>query len=145
MKIPQPRINRRSTLPICSLNGILERIYPLNMGRYDHPDDIVSVYSVTFLIIHLGCFAVIWTGVTSPALMLGLALYVLRIFAIGAGYHRYFAHRAFRTSRAFQFVLAVLSLTSAQRGILWWVAKHRQHHMHADTAGQFNALYYRPL
>jgi stearoyl-CoA desaturase (Delta-9 desaturase) len=71
--------------------------------------------------------------------MLGLALYVLRIFAIGAGYHRYFAHRAFRTSRAFQFVLAFLSLTSAQRGILWWVAKHRQHHMHADTEADLHS------
>lgn len=112
----------------------------MSMGRrHDHPDDIVSFYSVTFLIIHLGCFAVIWTGLTLPALMLGLALYVLRIFAIGAGYHRYFAHRAFRTSRAFQLVLAVLSLTSAQRGILWWVAKHRQHHMHADTEADLHS------
>jgi hypothetical protein len=34
------------------------------------------------------------------AVALGLALYVLRIFATGAGYHRYFAHRAFRASSA---------------------------------------------
>ena len=34
-------------------------------------------------------------------------LYWLRIFAIGAGYHRYFSHRAYSTSRAFQFILAV--------------------------------------
>jgi stearoyl-CoA desaturase (delta-9 desaturase) len=111
----------------------------MNMGRHDHPDNIFSFYSVTFLIIHLGCLAVIWTGLTLPALMLGLALYVLRIFAIGAGYHRYFAHRAFRTSRAFQFVLAFLSLTAAQRGILWWVAKHRHHHMHADTEADLHS------
>src|ERR1700689_5232806 len=62
-----------------------------------------------------------------------VGLYVLRICAIGAGYHRYFPHRAFRTSRIFQFGLAFLSLTSAQRGILWWAAKHRRHHMHSDT------------
>ncbi len=111
----------------------------MNMGRHDHPENIFSFYSSSFLMIHLGCFAVFWTGLTLPALMLGLALYVLRIFAIGAGYHRYFAHRAFRTSRAFQFVLAFLSLTSAQRGILWWVAKHRQHHMHADTEADLDS------
>jgi stearoyl-CoA desaturase (delta-9 desaturase) len=40
----------------------------------------------------------------------------LRIFAIGAGYHRYFAHRAYKTSRAVQFLLAFLAQTSAQRG-----------------------------
>jgi len=101
--------------------------------RQDRSDGIVSPYSVTFFLIHLSCFGVLWTGLTSEALVLGLALYVLRIFAIGAGYHRYFAHRAFRTSRFFQFGLAVLSLTSAQRGILWWAAKHRRHHLHADT------------
>ena len=50
---------------------------------------------------------------------LALMLYVLRIFAIGAGYHRYFAHRAFSTSRICQFALAFLTQTSAQHGILW--------------------------
>jgi hypothetical protein len=103
----------------------------------DHPNSmsggtsVISPYSVAFLLIHLGCFASLWTGVTARALELGFALYVVRIFAVGAGYHRYFAHRAFRTSRTFQFGLAFLSLTSAQRGILWWAAKHRQHHMHS--------------
>jgi stearoyl-CoA desaturase (delta-9 desaturase) len=105
----------------------------MNSGRQDRATGIVSPYSVTFLLIHVACFAVFWTGLTSQALVLGFWLYVLRIFAIGSGYHRYFAHRAFRTSRTFQFGLAFLSLTSAQRGILWWAAKHRRHHMHSDT------------
>ena len=43
------------------------------------------------------------------------ALYWLRIFAIGAGYHRYFSHRAYSTGRAFQFVLAFLAQSSAQK------------------------------
>src|SRR5215467_570651 len=60
-------------------------------------------------------------------------LYWLRIFAIGAGYHRYFSHRAYRASRAFQFVLAVLSQSSAQKSVLWWASKHRHHHLHSDT------------
>jgi stearoyl-CoA desaturase (delta-9 desaturase) len=107
--------------------------FPVNPDRHDGPDGVISPYSTAFVAIHLSCFAVIWTGWSSRALVLGLALYVVRIFAIGAGYHRYFAHRAYRTSRAFQFALALLSLMSAQRGVLWWAAKHRQHHMHSDT------------
>jgi stearoyl-CoA desaturase (delta-9 desaturase) len=118
---------------IRSLSVPPERIFNMDAGRHDHSEVIFSPYSVSFLLIHLGCFAVFWTGVNSRALVLGLALYGLRMFAIGAGYHRYFAHRAFRTSRIFQFGLAFLALTSAQRGILWWAAKHRQHHMHSDT------------
>ena len=65
--------------------------------------------AIPFVIVHLVCFAAIWTGVTWTALALCVGLYWLRIFAIGAGYHRYFSHRAFATSRAFQFVLAVLA------------------------------------
>ena len=102
-------------------------------------DSIFSPYSVAFVLIHIGCLLVFWTGHSLRALVLGLALYWLRIFAIGAGYHRYFAHRTFRTSRAFQFALALLALTSAQRGVLWWAAKHRQHHIHADTEADLHS------
>src|SRR6202162_3891590 len=98
---------------LCDTPVARSRTARLKAGRRDN---IASPY----LLIHLGGFAVLWTGASARALMLGLALYVVRIFAIGAGYHRYFAHRAFRTSRVFQFGLAFLSLTSAQRGILWW-------------------------
>jgi stearoyl-CoA desaturase (delta-9 desaturase) len=57
----------------------------------------------------------------------------LRIFAIGAGYHRYFSHRAYATSRAVQFILAFLAQTTTQKSVLWWAAKHRHHHRHSDT------------
>ena len=97
-------------------------------------DDIAYPSSIGFVLVHLGCLAVVWTGVTWRTAALGVALYVLRIFAVGAGYHRYFAHRAFSTSRFCQFVLACLAQSSAQRGILWWAAKHRWHHRHSDTA-----------
>jgi stearoyl-CoA desaturase (delta-9 desaturase) len=77
--------------------------------------------------------AAIFTGVTWQALVICVALYWLRIFAIGAGYHRYFAHRAYSTSRTFQFVLAFACQTTAQKSVLWWAAKHRHHHLHSDT------------
>lgn len=83
---------------------------------------------------HVACLAAIWTGIDLASAALCIGLYLLRIFAIGAGYHRYFAHRAYKTSRVFQFVLAVLAQSSAQRGVLWWAAKHRGHHRHSDTA-----------
>ena len=89
--------------------------------------------AIPFVLVHLACFAAIWTGVTWTAITLAIALYWLRIFAVGAGYHRYFSHRAFATSRAFQFVLALLSQSTAQKSVLWWAAKHRHHHLHSDT------------
>ena len=63
---------------------------------------------------------------------LALALYLGRMLALSGGYHRYFAHRSYRTSRAFQLVLAFLGGTCAQRGALWWAANHRDHHRHSD-------------
>ncbi len=63
---------------------------------------------------------------------LAAALYAVRMFGITAGYHRYFSHRAYRTSRAFQLVLAVLGASAAQKGPLWWAAHHRDHHRFSD-------------
>jgi len=98
----------------------------------DH-GDIVYPSAIPFLLVHLGCVAAIWSGVTWPALALCLGLYWLRMFAVTAGYHRYFSHRSYATSRAFQFVLAFLAQSSAQRSVLWWAAKHRDHHLYSDT------------
>ncbi len=96
-------------------------------------DDIVYPQAVPFVLVHLACFGALWTGVRARDLVVCLALYLLRMWAVTAGYHRYFSHRSYRTGRAFQFVLALLAQSSAQKGVLWWAAKHRQHHVHSDT------------
>jgi stearoyl-CoA desaturase (delta-9 desaturase) len=75
----------------------------------------------------------VFTGVQAGDLWLALGLYGLRMFGVTAGYHRYFAHKSFRTGRVFQFVLAFIAQLSAQRGVLWWAAHHRAHHRHSDT------------
>jgi len=87
-----------------------------------------------FIGMHAGCLGILLTGVSPTAAWTAAALYVLRMFAITAFYHRYFAHRTFRTSRAVQFVFALVGASGAQRGPLWWAAHHRNHHRHADTA-----------
>ena len=99
----------------------------------DEHDDIIYPSAIPFILVHLGCFAAIWTGVTWQALAICVTLYWLRIFAIGAGYHRYFSHRSYTTSRAFQFVLALMCQTTAQKSVIWWASKHRHHHLHSDT------------
>jgi len=106
---------------------------PADPGANRVHDDIMYPSAIPFVLTHLACFAAIWTGITWTAVALCIALYWLRIFAIGAGYHRYFSHRAYSTSRAFQFVLAVMSQSTTQKSVLWWAAKHRHHHLHSDT------------
>ena len=88
--------------------------------------------AVPFLILHLGCLGVIWTGWSWTAVWVAVALYFIRMFAVTGLYHRYFCHRAFKTSRPVQFLFAILGLTAIQRGPLWWASVHRHHHRHSD-------------
>jgi len=66
-------------------------------------------------------------------LVAALASYVVQMFVITGGYHRYFAHRSYKTSRVFQFLLAWVGASTMQNGPLWWASWHRYHHRHADT------------
>ena len=63
---------------------------------------------VPYLILHLACLAVFWVGASGQAVALAAAFFAVRMFAITGFYHRYFSHRAFKTSRVTQFAFAVL-------------------------------------
>jgi stearoyl-CoA desaturase (delta-9 desaturase) len=86
-----------------------------------------------FWLVHLACCLAFFVGFSWVALAVCLALYVVRMFAITGVYHRYFSHRSYQTSRWFQFVLAFLGTTAAQKGPIWWASHHRHHHRHSDT------------
>jgi stearoyl-CoA desaturase (delta-9 desaturase) len=90
------------------------------------------ITAIPFLAMHVACLAAFFTGVTWFAVGLAAGLYVLRMFGISAGYHRYFSHRSYKTSRAFQFVLACLGCSALQKGPLWWAGHHRHHHRYSD-------------
>lgn len=85
-----------------------------------------------FLLLHLSCLGVLWVGWSPTAVAVAVALYGIRMLAVTAFYHRYFSHRAFKTSRGAQFVFALLGASAVQRGPLWWASHHRHHHRYAD-------------
>lgn len=82
--------------------------------------------------IHLGCIGALWVGVSWTAVAVCVALYIVRMFTITGVYHRYFSHRSYQTSRWFQFVLAFIGTSSAQKGPIWWASHHRHHHKYSD-------------
>lgn len=88
--------------------------------------------TIPFWGMHLACFLVFVLPFRMEYVYLALSLYGLRMFFVTAGYHRYFSHRAFKTNRVFQFVLAFMAMTSSQKGILWWASHHRDHHRYSD-------------
>lgn len=96
-------------------------------------DDIVYPAAIPFALVHVAALGSLWTGFPAYAVWMAVGFYLVRMWAVTAGYHRYFSHRSFKTSRVGQFVLAFLAQSSAQRGALWWAAIHRHHHMHSDT------------
>jgi stearoyl-CoA desaturase (delta-9 desaturase) len=104
------------------------------LTRYTRaPDERVNwIRSTPFILVHLLPLAAIWTGVTRFDVLLCAGLFAAKMFFITAGYHRYFSHRAFKTSRALQFVFAFCGGTAAQKGALWWGAHHRHHHRYSD-------------
>jgi stearoyl-CoA desaturase (delta-9 desaturase) len=89
--------------------------------------------SVPFFAVHAACLAVFLTGMNTVDVVLCAFLYFIRMFGVTAGYHRYFSHKTYKTSRLFQFCLAWLGCSAMQKGPLWWAAHHRHHHKYSDT------------
>jgi stearoyl-CoA desaturase (delta-9 desaturase) len=113
----------------CRIENDVERV-PVGRAARRY----VRVNVVLLLAVHVGAVLGPFLAGWSWKWVLGAVIaYYLRMIAVTAGYHRYFAHRAFRTSRAFQFVLAFATQSAAQRGVLWWAGHHRWHHKHSDT------------
>jgi len=116
-----------------------KNIGPLERKKLD------SSVCVQFLFMHLACLLVIWTGVSAVAVLVCLGLYVVRMFAITAGFHRLFAHRSYKSGRIFQFLMAFTATAAYQKGPLWWSAHHRRHHLHADTEEDLHSPLTRTL
>lgn len=88
---------------------------------------------LSFIILHLLPLGALFTGATLFDWIVCAVLYVTRMFWVTGGYHRYFSHKTYKTSRWFQFLIAFFSQTSVQKGALWWASHHRVHHRHSDT------------
>ncbi|MCI5064190.1 acyl-CoA desaturase [bacterium] len=91
-----------------------------------------AVRQYLFWGVHLMCLFALFTEVSWVAVAVCIALYFIRMFAITGGYHRYFSHRTYKTSRWFQFLLGFLGASSGQKGPIWWASHHRHHHQHSD-------------
>lgn len=96
--------------------------------------------TVPFVGMHVAAVAgVALLGWSGRGLALAAGLYVARMFFVTAGYHRYFSHRTFKTSRALQLLFALGAMSSSQKGVLWWAGHHRTHHKHSDQAGDVHS------
>ncbi|MEM7449378.1 MAG: acyl-CoA desaturase [Myxococcota bacterium] len=95
--------------------------------------------SLTFVLAHLAVFGALWSGVNTQSLVLCFVLFTVRMLFVTAFYHRYFAHRTYKTSRVLQFIFAFLAQSSSQKGVLWWASHHRVHHKKSDRPGDVHS------
>ena len=105
----------------------------------DSVPDRIDWRAAAVVLAHLACLAAFFVGVSPVALLVALIAYLVRMFAITGFYHRYFSHRAFKTSRAGQFVFGLLGASAVQRGPVWWAAHHRYHHANSDHASDLHS------
>ncbi|GAC1609923.1 MAG: hypothetical protein NVS4B10_25460 [Myxococcales bacterium] len=109
-----------------------------NSFRADETLDLGN--SIPFFLVHLVAVAAPFVvGISWKLVGLAVLSYYVRMAATTIGYHRYFSHRTFKTSRVFQFLLAFVAQTSAQKGALWWAAHHRDHHRYSDMEGDIHS------
>jgi stearoyl-CoA desaturase (delta-9 desaturase) len=100
--------------------------------------------AIPFAIFHVGAVVgVILYHPTPGDIALCLGSYAVRMFAVTGVLHRYFSHRTYSTSRAFQFALALLAMTTVQQGPLWWASMHRHHHRTSDQPEDFHSPFQR--
>ena len=111
-------------------NNYAEKYYQKQKGVDGDTIDWFRV--IPFILIHFGALAALWTHFEWYLLWVALILFVIRMFAITGFYHRYFAHKTFKTSRLMQFIFAFIGSTAAQRGPIWWASHHRRHHLNSD-------------
>jgi stearoyl-CoA desaturase (delta-9 desaturase) len=131
------KVSARATLSSQSVSNpvVTPSLEPTTvLQKQDHKHDPAERLSVSLLAgMHLACLLVFLFPFSWKLVALGVGSYLLRMWAITAGYHRYFSHRTFKTSRVFQFLLALLGTSAMQNGPIWWASWHRSHHRHADT------------
>lgn len=94
---------------------------------------------VPLVAVHLALVGLFFVPVTLAGVVLLVVMTRISGTGITVGFHRYLAHHAFKTSRWFQFVLTAAGCTAMQKGPLWWVVHHRQHHTHSDAPGDVHS------
>ena len=106
-----------------------------DVDAYDDPQRYSKLSSLTGIILiwfHIQAafafFSFSWTNFWTFA-----ALYWLSVgLGISMGYHRLHTHRGFKTSKWFEYFLALCGTLTLEGGPIFWVAIHRLHHQYSD-------------
>jgi stearoyl-CoA desaturase (delta-9 desaturase) len=74
-------------------------------------------------------------GVSTLDYTLFAVFYAIQMFGVSIGFHRYLAHKSFKTSPFFEGVLMIAGSMAFEGPVLFWVSTHRRHHRFSDEEG----------
>jgi stearoyl-CoA desaturase (Delta-9 desaturase) len=68
-------------------------------------------------------------------------MYALTLLGVTDGFHRHFAHGAFKATPALRVLLGILGSMAAQGTLVYWAATHRRHHQFSEREGDPHSPY----
>ncbi|MGD1906885.1 MAG: acyl-CoA desaturase [Leptolyngbyaceae cyanobacterium] len=89
---------------------------------------------VQMIVCHLGCFWVLTTGLSWGSIAWVLLLYVSRMLATTAIYHRLLTHKSYQAHPMVLWIGCIVASAAGQMGPSWWKAHHLNHHQYSDQA-----------
>ncbi len=119
---PTGALQRTSTADVEPRHAIQRKLRLINLAGVTIP-----FAGLVVAIVLLWGVAFNWTFLA----LLG-GMYLLTGLGITIGYHRYFTHGSFKTSRPMAALLAIAGSMAVEGPVLQWVAVHRRHHQHSD-------------
>lgn len=73
--------------------------------------------------------------VTVFDIAIAVLFYTVSMLGITVGYHRLFAHGAFKAGSLVRGMLSIMGCMAAQGSTVYWVSNHRRHHKFSDQLG----------
>lgn len=83
--------------------------------------------------LHVGAIFAFWHVEFWPVIVALVRFYLHAWVGISGGYHRFYSHNTFKTSKWFERVIAMLGVGALQGVPQDWVGMHKYHHRHTDT------------
>lgn len=74
-------------------------------------------------------------GLSWRDLVIAVTMYAITGHGVTVGFHRHFAHHAFKAPGWLRAMLAICGMMAVQGSVIDWVAAHRRHHRFSDRAG----------
>jgi stearoyl-CoA desaturase (delta-9 desaturase) len=98
-----------------------------------HPQVHVPLLLLTPLIALYGIWSCYMSGFNPRTVAFAVFYYALSGLGITAGYHRCFAHKAYKARPPLFLLLVLMGSAAVEGSVHWWARDHRAHHKYVDT------------